>query len=78
MDLFGGIMSPLGKEHCMILYYFGIFIFLMALITVLFSVMRVFDNKNKGLFLLLLFQGLYLFFVYYLLRIQYSMCVKSL
>ena len=78
MNFFENLMSPLGVEHCMILYYLGIFTFILALIQLLFGVVKLFNSKSREVGAVYMFTSLYGFVFYYLYRIAYSMCVKSL
>ena len=82
MNVFNNLMAPLGKEHCMIIYYFGIFLFAMATLTLLMGIYNIFDtkNKNKSLVIVLVYfiQAFVTYFSYYLYRIAYSICIKAL
>ena len=78
MNVFNNLMAPLGKEHCMILYYLGIFTFIFALIYIIVGVVKLFDKKSRDLGVMYIFSSFYGFFSYYLYRIVYSMCVKSM
>jgi hypothetical protein len=78
-----GVMD-LTENHCRIWYYLSmITVFLMAFSVGRFS-MSLFEIASKGTMKLFVFVlimavlslGLY-YFIYYLYRIQYAMCVKS-
>jgi uncharacterized membrane-anchored protein len=78
MNFFDSLMAPLGNQHCMILYYLGIILFLSASILLVSGVFNLFDKKTRMQGLLLLMNSFVNFFAYYIYRIIYSMCVKSL
>ena len=78
MNLFANLMTPLGKDHCMILYYLGIFNFILGLIVALTALMKLFDRKSRSVAVVGLLNAFVLFFMYYLYRISYSICVRSL
>lgn len=78
MTVFDSIMSPLGREHCMIFYYIGLVIFFSSLIGILIGIIYLFDKKSRQVGLFSIIQGILGLFSYYLYRISYSMCVKSM
>ena len=78
MNVFDSIMSPLGREHCMIFYYIGIFLFLVSLISILTGLINIFNKKTRQIGSFSLVQGILGLFSYYLYRIIYSICVKSM
>ena len=78
MNLFNSLMAPLGKEHCMIYYVFGLFSLLIAIITLVRSLMYLTNKKTNDLGMILLVNSLGLFLSYYLYRILYSICSRSL
>lgn len=78
MNFFNSLMAPLGKEHCMIYYVFGLFSLLIAVITLVRSLMYLTNKKTTDLGMILLVNSLGLFLSYYLYRILYSICSKSL
>lgn len=78
MNVFDSIMSPLGREHCMIFYFIGLFIFFGSLIGILIGIIYLFDKKSRQVGLFSIIQGILGLFSYYLYRIIYSMCVKSM
>ena len=78
MNVFDSIMSPLGREHCMIFYYIGLFIFFISLIGLLLGLIKLFNKKTFDIGGLIILNSLAGFFSYYLYRIIYSMCVKSM
>jgi|TARA_B110000261_G_C12821613_1_gene252516 uncharacterized membrane-anchored protein len=78
MNVFDSIMSPLGREHCMIFYYIGLGLFFLALIGILIGIIYLFDKKSRQVGLFSIIQGIVGLFSYYLYRIIYSMCVKSM
>jgi len=78
MNVFDSIMSPLGKEHCMIFYYIGLFIFFVSLVGLLLGFIKLFNKKTFDIGSLIIINSLGGFISYYLYRIAYSMCVKSM
>jgi uncharacterized membrane protein YozB (DUF420 family) len=78
MNFFDNLMSPLGNQHCAILYYLGIIEFVLASILLVSGVFNLFDKKTRKQGAVLLMNSFVMFFVYYIYRIIYSMCVKSL
>ena len=69
MDLFG----VLGKNNCLIFYFCAVFSFALAIITLFVGV---FSSKNQWLGIILAAASP--FVAYYMYRILFSMCVKSL
>ncbi len=78
MNLFKSLMAPLGKEHCMIYYVFGLLSLFIAVITLVRSLMYLTNKKTNDLGMILLINSLGLFLSYYLYRILYSICSRSL
>ena len=78
MNLFKSLMAPLGKEHCMIYYVFGLLSLFIAVITLVRSLMYLTDKKTNNLGMILLINSFGLFLSYYLYRILYSICSRSL
>ncbi len=78
MNVFDSIMSPLGREHCMIFYYIGLFIFFVSLVGLLLGFIKLFNKKTFDIGGLIIINSLGGFISYYLYRIIYSMCVKSM
>jgi uncharacterized membrane-anchored protein len=78
MNVFDSIMSPLGREHCMIFYYIGLGIFFLALIGLILGLIKLFNKKSFDMGVLVIINSLGGLFSYYLYRIIYSMCVKSM
>ncbi len=78
MNVFDSIMSPLGKEHCMIFYYIGLFIFFVSLVGLLLGFIKLFNKKTFDIGSLIIINSLGGFISYYLYRIAYSICVKSM
>ena len=69
MNVFDSIMSPLGREHCMIFYFIGLFIFFGSLIGILIGIIYLFDKKSRQVGLFSIIQGILGLFSYYLYRI---------
>jgi len=78
MNVFDSIMSPLGREHCMIFYYIGLFVFFVSLIGLLLGLIKLFNKKTFDIGGFLILNSLTGLFSYYLYRMAYSMCVKSM
>jgi uncharacterized membrane-anchored protein len=78
MNFFDNLMSPLGKEHCMIYYVFGLFSLFLALVALIRGVLQVFNKKTNEMGIMLILHAVSMFLFYYLYRILYSICVKSL
>ena len=76
MNFLTNIMSPLGKEHCMILYYLGLIQFFMAIIVLISAVFSLVDKKTRSNGGILVLNSFVMFFMYYLYRIAYSVCIK--
>ena len=77
MNFFDNLMSPLGKEHC-IYIMFGLFSLFLGLIALIRGVFYFFNKKTAELGGMLVFHSISMFLFYYLYRILYSMCVKTL
>lgn len=78
MNFFDNLMAPLSREHCMIIYYLGIINVFFAAILLVVGVFNLFDNKNMKTGVVLLLQSFVALFMYYLYRIAYSICIKTL
>lgn len=78
MNVFDSIMSPLGREHCMIFYYIGLFLFFFSLVGLILGLVKLFNKKSFDMGVLVIINSLGGFISYYLYRIVYSMCVKSM
>lgn len=78
IPILDNIMAPLGKEHCMIYYILGLLTFIFAFIAVLNGLYQTINKKTRQTGLLLILNSLTMFFMYYLYRIVYSICIKSL
>lgn len=76
MNFFDGLMSPFGKEHCMFFYYIGYF----SLAAVFLAFMGILIGLYKMNYKLIGF-GLSYFLtfilMYYLYRLQYSICLGA-
>lgn len=78
MNFFDNLMTPLSVDHCNILYFIGIFMFIFAFIYVITGLIKIFDRKTREIGIMYILNSLFGFFSYYLYRIIYSMCVKSM
>lgn len=77
MDFLNTIMSPLGKEHCSIYFFLGIFSLIYAAILLIIGVTFIL-KKNINVGIMLIIKSSMLFIIYYLQRILYSICLKTL
>lgn len=77
-NVFDNLMAPLGKEHCTIYYVLGLASLFIAALLALVGVSYIFDKKNRQMSLVFISNSLGMLFTYYLYRITYSMCVRSL
>ena len=78
MAFLDSLMAPLGKEHCTVYYFLGLLTLFFAVFAVLNGIYQMLDKKSRtnGMFLIL--NSLTMFFMYYLYRIVYSICIKTL
>ena len=74
MGFFDGLMTPLGKEHCMFFYYLGYFSLALILVGVVVFIMSLF-KKNLKLTGLSLYYLLLAVMMYYVYRLNYSVCL---
>jgi hypothetical protein len=78
MNFFDGLMAPLGKNYCALFYFFGLFSLLLALIAAGGIVVGIFNKKDGFVLFMMFFNMLSNIFMYYVMRIYYSMCIASL
>ena len=92
MNIFDRLMSPLGKDHCMLFYVMGLlglFFALLNVVIIVRGVLNIFifrrnaaknlNAKAIGLILgLFSISFLYCLILYFINRIGYSMCIASL
>tara|TARA_Y100000389_G_scaffold10942_2_gene10148 strand:- start:3495 stop:3710 length:216 start_codon:yes stop_codon:yes gene_type:complete len=71
-------MAPLSREHCMIIFYLGIINLFFAVLLLVSGVINLFDKKSMNKGGVLLINSFVAFFMYYLYRISYSVCIKAL
>lgn len=79
MDAINNLFTPLGKENCVIYYYFslvGLVGFVIALISVLMLIVKGKMNTLSILNSVSLLVSTFL--SYYLNRLMYSICITSL
>ena len=76
MNFLNNLMAPLGKEHCMIMYYLGFIQFFTALFVLILAVFSLVDSKSRKDGGMLILNSFVMFFMYYIYRILYSMCVR--
>jgi hypothetical protein len=79
MGMLDSLMSPLGKQHCVIIYYLGIISFFMACLSFILFIFGLFTKANtfNVIFVGVLYV-LYFLALYYFSRIYYSICISSL
>ncbi len=78
MAFLDSLMAPLGKEHCTVYYMLGLLTLFFAVLAVINGLFQVLDNKTRQTGLFLILNSLTMFFMYYLYRIVYSICIKTL
>ena len=78
MNFLDSLMAPLGREHCTVYYILGLVTLFFAVISLVNGLFNMFDTKNKKTCLLFIANSLTMFFMYYLYRIVYSICIKAL
>ena len=76
MNFFDGLMTPLGKEHCMLFYYLGYFSLALILVGVVVLIMSLF-KKNYKLTGLAIYYLLLAVLMYYGYRLHYSVCLGA-
>ena len=76
MGFFEDLMSPLGKEHCMFFYYLGYISLALILVAVIVFLMSLF-KKNFQLTGLALYYLLFAVMMYYVYRLNYSVCLGA-
>ena len=78
MNFFDSLMAPLSRDHCMIIFYLGIINLFFAVALLVSGVFNLFDKKTMSRGGVLLINAFVAFFMYYLYRIAYSICIKAL
>ena len=78
MNFFDSLMAPLSREHCMIIFYLGIINLFFGVLLLVSGVLSLFDKKTMSRGAVFLVQSFVNFFMYYLFRIAYSICIKTL
>lgn len=78
MNFFDNLMAPLSREHCMIIFYLGIINLFFAVVLLVIGALSLFDTKTMNRGGVFLIQSFVNFFMYYLFRISYSVCIKAL
>tara|TARA_B110000014_G_C19654133_1_gene344248 strand:+ start:328 stop:564 length:237 start_codon:yes stop_codon:yes gene_type:complete len=78
MNFLDNLMAPLSREHCMIIFYLGIISLFFAAVLLVSGVLSLFDKKTMNRGGIFLVQSFVYFFMYYLYRISYSVCIKAL
>ena len=78
MDMFNSIMSPLGKEYCVIFYVFGLIAFAAATIALVTGLYRLLNKTTRSSGLNFIWNSLTLYLIYLLYRIYNTVCVRVL
>ena len=76
-----GLMDPVGKEYCDYFYYLGVLALIAMAFSVLMFIMNIFRDKDKDKMRhvgILIYNLVTSFLMYFVNRLLYSMCVKSL
>ena len=76
MNFFDSLMTPLGKEHCMLFYYIGYFCLALVLLSVIVIIMSLY-NKSFKITGLAIYYFIIFVLMYYLYRLQYSICLGA-
>lgn len=76
MGFFEDLMSPLGKEHCMLFYYIGYFCLAALFLAVIVTIMSLY-KKNFKLTGLAIYFSVIFAFMYYFYRVIYSICLGA-
>ena len=79
MNFFDNLMSPLGKNNCLLFYYLGIISLLFAVVAFINLVVNLFKSKkmDSGTSALVM-AVLSNLVMYYFARIHYSICLAAL
>ena len=75
---FDMLMDPLGKQHCNVYYILGILAFFYGIFSIILAMILMFDKKTRSQGLIMVINSITIFFTYYLYRIGYSICIKTL
>ena len=81
MNNFMGLMDPIGKEYCDYFYYLGVLGIILMIYAVIMFLINFFREKDKDKMRhvsLLLYNLVASFLMYFVNRLLYSMCIKSL
>ena len=78
MGFFDNLMSPLNREHCMLFYYFGLLYLFFAVVAVIGFVICLFKTNSRQLLLQCFASFISFIAVYYILRLNYSICLGAL
>ena len=76
--MFNQLFEPLDVNYCNYFYFSSVFGFILMCIMCLGLISTLFNKKSQisgGAFVTLIIQG---FFIYFINRLMYSMCIKSL
>lgn len=76
MGFIEDLMSPLGKEHCMLFYYIGFFCLALVLLSVIVIIMSLY-KKNYTITGFAIYYSIIFVFMYYFYRVVYSICLGA-
>lgn len=79
MNFLDNLMSPLNRDHCALYYWLGLISFFLAAIGVIHLILNLLNrskaDKSVSVLALSIISNLVM---YYLTRIQYSVCIAAL
>ena len=81
LGFLNNLMAPLGREHCLIYWVFGIMAFIGAVLILvqgLYMMLTGGKGNRRYIGMGLVINSLWVFLTYYLYRIIYSICNKTL
>ena len=79
MNILMGLMDPVGKEYCDYFYYLGVLGLILMVSSVLMFLVNIFNEKEKAKVVsVFVYQLIVAFGMYFVNRILYTMCAKSL
>lgn len=76
-----GLMDPVGKNYCDYFYYLGVLALILMVYSLLMFLINFFREKDKDKMrhvAFLLYNLVASFLMYFVNRLLYSMCIKSL
>ena len=78
MKFLDRLMAPLGKDYCMLFYILGICGILLSLFSFGGLISGIFMKSPGYVTMLYIFPFVYGIFLYYINRIQYSICIAAI